>query len=351
MGNIKVRDKRGNWVVVASNQASGMAVDDPALVKEDKKSSVQDVLVNHEGRVAKLESNVSWLAKHGGGGSGGSGGGTDITEATCNIFANNVETGNAVILNENGLTIELRDISVKATKVWKVIVRIGSTQVSSSSASFTSPTIIIPFSTISSALINHTGNMYISASSEDDTNGVFGSASWSGTITESVVNLFTPNIDIGLTDDGNLDSDGSLISTYSVGIVGEYTLKINVTKDGSSVVSKTYPISIIDTNQNTFSVRVAELLSKFDVGVYIVKSQLYYNDNQQIQNSITSSLTLVSKSILISSTVMSEDQSKPTEVSLSGSINLIWTAYLQGSATFQYSYKIDSTTIKEDTIG
>ena len=41
------------------------------------------------------------------------------------------------------------------------------------------------------------------------------------------------------------------------------------------------------------------------------RQQLYYNDNQQIQNSITSSLTLVSKSILISSTVMSEDQSQP----------------------------------------
>lgn len=351
MGNIKVRDKEGNWVVVASNQASGMAVDDPALVEEDEKSSVQDVLVNHEERVAKLERNVSWLAKHGGGGSGGSGGGTDITEATCNIFANNVGTGNAVILNENGLTIELRDISVKATKVWKVTVRIGSIQVASGSASFTSPTITIPFSTISSALINHTGNMYISASYEDETNGVYGSASWSGTITESVVNLSTPNLDIGLTDDGDLESDESLIYTYSVGIIGEYTLKIDVTKDGSSVVSKTYPISIIDTNQNTFSVRVAELLSKFDVGVYVVKSQLYYNDNQQIQNSITSSLTLVSKSVLISSTVMSEDQSQPTEVSLSGSINLVWTAYLQGSTTFQYNYKIGSTTIKEDTIG
>ena len=50
MGNIKVRDKEGNWVVVASNQASGRAVDDPALVEEDEKSSVQDVLVNHEER-------------------------------------------------------------------------------------------------------------------------------------------------------------------------------------------------------------------------------------------------------------------------------------------------------------
>ena len=45
-------------------------------------------------------------AKHGGGGSGGSGGGTDITEATCNIFANNVGTGNAVILNENAMNFE-----------------------------------------------------------------------------------------------------------------------------------------------------------------------------------------------------------------------------------------------------
>lgn len=352
MGNIKVRGKDGKWIVVASNQASGMTVDDPALVnpEEEEKASVQDVLVNHEDRVAKLERNVSWLAKHGGGGSGG-GGGSDITEATCNIFANNVGTGGSVLLDENGLTVELRDISVKATKIWKVTIRIGSVQVASGSASFTSPTFTVPFNTISGSLINHTGNMYISASYEDETNSVYGSASWSGTITESVVILSTPNLDIGLTDDGELESDESLIYTYSVGIVGEYTLKIDVTKDGSSVASKTYPISIIDTNQNTYSVRVAELLSKFDVGVYVVKSQLYYNDNQQIQNSITTSLTLVSKNILISSTVMSEDQEHPTEVSLSGSINFVWTAYLQGSSTFRYTYKIGEEIIKDTTVG
>lgn len=351
MGNIKVRNKNGEWTVVASNKASGMSVDDPSLINGDK-TSVQDALVNHEERVSKLERNVSWLAKHGGGGSGSGGsGGPDITEATCSIFANDLATGGNVILNENGLNIELRDISVKATKSWKINVRIGSVQVASGSASFTSPTINVPFSIISAALINHTANMYISASYEDDINGIYGSSSWSGTITESVVNLITTNLDIGLTDEGELERDESLIYTYSVGIIGDYTLKLNVTKDGSSVVTKTYPITIIDTNQNTFSVRIAELLTRYDVGVYFIKSQLFYNSNPQIQNTITTSLTLVSKTILISSTVMSEDESHPTEVSLSSSINFIWTAYLQGSATFQYNYKINDTVIKEDSIG
>lgn len=352
MGNIKVRDNDGNWVVVATNNAAGIVTNDPAFTNEEgKNQSADEVFVNHEERIGKLERNVSWLAKHGGGGSGGSGGGPDITEATCTILANNVASGGTVMLDENGLRILLQDISVQATKVWRITVRIGSVQIASGSASFTSPELSVPFSTISSALINHTGNMYISASYEDETNGIYGAASWSGTVVESVVNLTTEDLSVGLTEDGDLETDASINYTYSVGVVGEYTLKIDVEKDGSPVTSKTYPITTIDTNVNTFSVRVKELLTSLDVGVYTVTSQLFQNANPNVQTTITTSLTLVSKQILISGVTMSEDQGNPIEVSLSGSINLVWTAYLQGATTFQYTYKINATTIKDETIG
>jgi hypothetical protein len=352
MGNIKAKNSKKEWVVVATNNASGIVADNSKFVDEEGNHlSAGAVLNNHEDRLGTLERNVSWLAKHGGGGSGGSGGGPTITEATCTILANGVMSGGSVMLDNNGLTITLQDISVQATKVWRITVRIGSLQVASGSASYISPTLSVPFSTISAALTNHTGNMYISAAYEDETNGIYGSASWNGTVTESVVNLSTEDLSIGLTGDGDLESDVSINYTYSVGIVGEYTLKVDIEKDSSSVTSKTYPITTIDTNTNNYSIRVKELLTSLDIGVYTITSQLYYNSNSAVQTTIKTSLTLVSKQILISAVSMSEDQQSPVEVSLSGSVNITWTAYLQGATTFQYNYKVNSYTIKEDTIG
>lgn len=353
MSTIKVKNNN-KWLVGGTTNASGIMTDSEKLIGEDGESvSINSILEDHEDRVAKLERNVSWLAKNGGGGSGGSGGGGGggISEATCVIYVNNVATGGSVIIDEQGLTVELRDIAVQATKTWSVTIRVGSIQIYSGQASFTSPSIVVPFSIVSSSLTNHTGNLYITASYEDELNGVYGSQSWSGTITESVVNLSTPNLSIGLTSDGDLETDESFVYTYSVGIVGNYVLKLDITKDGSPVVSKTYDLSIIDTNQNTFSVRVAEILSTYNVGSYVVTSQLYYTENQQIQTTIKTSLTLVSNTILISSVTMSDDEQNPNEVSLDGSINFVWTAYLQGSSTFQYSYKIGDTILKENGIG
>ena len=355
MGNIKVRGSDGKWKVVASSDAKGVAATNSKFQHEENTiPNVDSVLENHEDRVSKLERNVSWLAKHGGGGSGGSGGsggGPSITEATCKIVVNNVESGGDVILDNNGLTINLQEISVQATRAWTITIRVGSVQVASGNASYVSPILSIPFSTISNALTNHTGNMYITASYEDENNGIYGSSSWNGTVTESVVNLSAENISVGLTENGDLETDISINYSYSVGIIGDYTLKIDAVKDGSTVATKTYPITIIDTNVNNYSVRVKELLSRLDVGVYNISSQLYYNSNSAVQNTIRTTLTLVSKTILISSNIMSESQEEPIEVSLSGSINLVWTAYLQGAATFQYNYKINETTIKEDAIG
>lgn len=353
MGNIKVRDKNGKWVVVATSNAEGIGTSNPKLQKKvDAPTSADNVLEDHEDRLDKLERNVSWLAKHGGGGSGGGGGtGPSITEATCDIFVNNKPNGNNIIIDDNGLSIELKNISVQATKTWKIVVRIGSQQVAASTASFTYPTITVPLSNISPALINHTGNMYITASYEDEIQGIYGVSSWSGTVIESVVNLSTPNISVGLTDEGGLESDKSIVYNYSVGITGNYNLVIKVIKNNVEIVTKNYELIIIDNNINTFSVRIAELLSKFDVGVYNIESSLIYNDNVQIKKDIKSTLTLVSNKILISTTVMSEDQNNPNIVSLNGSINFVWTAYLQGNATFQYNYKYGDIIIKNDTIG
>lgn len=353
MGSIKVKNKNEEWVTIASNESTGIQTTNPKLVQEDGQGkSIDEVLENHEDRVSKLERNVSWLAEHGGGGSGtGGGGGTSITEATTTILVNDEASGSSVIIDQNGLRITLSEISVQATKTWTITIRVGSVQVAVSSASYINNTVLIPFKTISDNLTNHTGNLYISASYEDEINGVYGSASWNGTVTESVVNLQTNDVSVGLNEEGGLENEASFIYTYSVGIVGDYTLNITVTKDNLPISEISYPITIINTSSATFSVLISNLLTTFDVGVYKVTSQLVYNDNKLVQNTIVNNLTLVSKTILISTTVLSEDQENPVDVNLNGSINLVWTAYLQSASTFQYKYEINGSIVKDNSIG
>ena len=107
----------------------------PKLLQDGETiDSVDGVLEKHQDAIDKLQHNVSWLAKHGGGGSGGSGGGgggSDVTEATCDITVNDQLTGSDILIDENGLKISLTNISVKATKTWNVTVRIGATQIAS----------------------------------------------------------------------------------------------------------------------------------------------------------------------------------------------------------------------------
>lgn len=351
MGNIKVRDENNKWITVGSTNSTGIATANPKLTSNGEQETVDSVLENHEDRVAKLERNVSWLAKHGGGGSGSGGGGGSISEATCTILVNNVLTDNTVILDESGLVIELKDISVKANKTWSITVRVGSQQIAKLSASYIAPVATIPFSVISEALTNHVGNIVVLASYADDANGVYGSQSWSGSIVESVVRLYAEDISLGLNADGSLIEDKYITYSYSVGIVGDYTLRLDITNNDDIVNTLDIPISILDTKENTLPIRIADLIPDITFGIYKINAQLSYVENAQVQNSIVNTVTVVSDNILIVTTSMSDDINNPISVNLSGSINLVWTAYLKGSGTFTYNYKIGDVKIKDDTIG
>lgn len=354
MGNIKKQNPNGNWDVLASGRATGIAVTNPKLLQEGETiNSVDRVLEKHQDAIDKLQHNVSWLAKHGGGGSGGSGGGgSNITEATCDITVNDQLTGNSILIDENGLKISLTNISAKVTKPWNVTVRIGATQIASTVLSFTANTFYLSLSKISPYLTNHTGNLTIGASYEDETNGIYGSSSWSGTVLEAVVNVKTSNYSFNLD---KLDT-AQLVYNYSVGIVGAYTMTIAVEKNGVELARKEVPITINSTSAQVKTIDLSSIISTEMgsaqiVGVYNVITTLSYDANPLVQGSTKSTITIVSDEILIASTVMSESQDKPVEVSLSASINVVFTAYLQGATTFKYKLQIANTIVKQDTIG
>lgn len=352
MSNIKKQNANGDWDVLASGKATGISVTNPKLLDEGNTvESVDSVLEKHQDAIDKLQHNVSWLAKHGGGGSGGSGSGSDSTEATCTISVNGEASGASILVDEGGLRISLDNLSAKNSKAWLVTVRIGVTQIASANLSFVSNTLYLELSRISPYLTNHIGNLSIGASYEDETNGIYGGAVWSGTIMEAVVNISTSNYNF------NLDKveSAQVVYNYSVGIAGNYTMNIAVEKNGTSVASKSIPVPISNSLEQIKTYNVKDILPSLSesqlVGVYTITTTLTYDDNIAVKNSVKSTITIVSDQILIASTEMSEVQSSPVEVSLSASINIVFTAYLQGATTYKYNVKIGSTTIKQDTTG
>lgn len=356
MGNIKNK-KNGKISVIASGQSTGITVTNPKLLLENQDvTSVDEVLERHQEAVSRMERNISWLAEHGGGGSGtgGGGGGSDITEATCNITVNGLETNSQILLDKSGLQILLNNISSKTPKSWKVIVRIGATQILQTQASYINPMVQLSYDKIKPYLINYTGNIYIGASYEDETNGIYGQASWSGSLVENIVNITTTNEAFTWE---TIDT-AQFTYKYSVGIIGLYTLGITVIKDNVEILQKSYNITINSNNQQTKTISIKELLDINEdteassiVGVYNVKATLYNNDNGKISGSCENTITIISDQILVSSTKMSTKQDSPVEVSLSGSINAVFTAYLQGASTYKYSYTIGGEIIGADSIG
>ena len=192
MANIKIKDKNGNWITIASGNANGIAT-------SNSDESVEDVLTEHSNKIAKLERNVSWLALHGGGGAGG-GGGSSTSDATCIILANNKESGETIILDDNGLSIKLTDITSSAIKNWSIQVNVGGFLVYTGTASYVSPILYINKEVISSKLINHKANITITASYDDEENGVYGVSHWEGIIIESIIKLYTDNKAIDVSD-------------------------------------------------------------------------------------------------------------------------------------------------------
>lgn len=348
MSNIKKQNDKGEWTILTSNKATGIATTNPKLLDEGSTvESVDEVLEKHQDDIDLLKHNVSWLAKHGGGGSGTGGGGSDVTEATCEITVNDLETGSDITVDENGIKVTLNKISAKTPKAWTVSVRIGATLIASTTLSYTSNTFWITLNKISPYLTNHVGNLSVGAYYEDETQGIYGNASWSGKVLETIVVLKTSDYSFSV----NNISDAQLIYNYSVGIVGDYTLSLNVSKDDKNVSTKEYPISITSTTEQVKTINFTELVSSSEVGVYDITATLLYKNNALVRKEIKSTTTLISTVIFIASTIMSTDSNNPIEVSMSASILLSFTAYLQSATTFKYTVQIGDTTIKDSTTG
>ena len=337
MANIKIKDKNGNWITIASGKANGISTNNP-------EESVEEVLNKHSDKIAKLERNVSWLALHGGGGAGG-GGGSITSDATCIILVNTKETGETIILDDNGLSIKLTDITSTAIKNWTIQVNVGGFLVHKGTASYVSPILNINKEVISNKLINHRANITITASYDDEENGLYGVAHWEGVVIESVIKLYAENKSIDVSDNQTISPTEHITYEYSVGLFGNYIFEIKLIR-GGVLTTYTKNISITGDNDGTIDVSLLDIYNDYSVGVYTLTATLYSADDVNLRATINTSLTFISNTILISSTAMSEDINNPTLVSTNSSIIVKWTAYLQATDSFRYKYYIITNSIE-----
>lgn len=352
MNNIKkYNESKRTWDIVASNDAKGIGTTNPKFLKDGENIiSVDTAMERLKDDLTVAQGNISWLALHGGGGSGSGGGGTTPgdTEVNTTITVNDKSTGSQIIMDQGGLQIKLSDLSVKYNKGWNVIARIGSTQIYSSVANASNPILFVPYDTVVSQLQNHTGKLNISASYEDDEKGIYGSAQWSGVIIDNNIEMSCEDIQSTLT---SLNTS-FLKLYYSVGVVGNYKLTIKLI-GRLHTITKEYDLVIATTDQFLKSIVLSDLIGQTEdyIDSYVVECTLQNKTTQSVKKTIKSTMTVVSSEILISSAVMSKIQGQPTEVSMDGSVNVVFTAYVSQYTSYKYNIEIDGNLVRQDADG
>ena len=351
MNNLKkFNTDRSKWEILMSNDAKGISLTNPKMLKDNESViSVDTAIERLKDDLSIAKGNISWLALHGGGGSGGGGGTTPSgEELSVAIKVNGQDSNSTISIGEDGLQVNIDGISVKYNKPWEISAYVGSTKVYATSVNASNSLFFIPYTNIARALNNHTGRLLISASYTDDSNGVYGQGQWSGSIIDNNITLKCDDVASSLS---TLNTSFIKLQ-YSVGTIGQYTLDLKIQGTNNSI-QKTYDISIASTNQQTNSIELSDLFTDDTkwIDVYTVTQTLTNKQDQNITKTVKSSLTLVSNNIMISTNVMSKDQSKPVEVNMDGSLYLEFTPYVSQLTSFNYDVFVDDVQVRTNQPG
>ena len=350
----KYNESVENWREYSSTHANGIYTEVPELLRDEENIiSVETGLERLSSDIKTLKGNVAWLAKNGGGGSGG-GGTSGSSEASAKILVNGQETGETVILSDQGLNIT---VQTKGTlsKAWNVIISIGVQRIYTGSVSISNPSIILTKNNISRYLINYKGSLNISASYIDDLNGIYGSSTWNGNVIESSVYLDSKENSTSLQ---NINSSYITID-YSVGFLGNisqpnYQLIIKTSRDNILLNTYSEDLLIGDNSKRSKQIYISSLIPQEhqEIGIYNFEISLKNLDDSSIYKTIYTNFTISSlNAIFISSNSLSEDLESPTECAINGSLSIQFIAYLQSYSIFNYSIKINDSEIIKEGIG
>ena len=259
MNNLKkFNTDRSKWEILMSSDAKGVSLSNPKMLKANESViSVDTAIERLKDDLSVAQGNISWLALHGGGGSGGGGGTTPAgEELSVTIKVNNKESNSTINMGEDGLQVNVEGISVKYNKPWEISAYVGSTKVYATSVNASNSVFFIPYTNIARSLNNHTGRLVVSASYNDDNNGVYGQGQWSVSVIDNNIVLKCEDVAVSLT---TLNTSFIKLQ-YSVGTIGQYTLDLRV-QGSSNTIQKSYDLSVASTNQQTNSIELSDLFT------------------------------------------------------------------------------------------
>lgn len=327
----KYNNETNQWEVVASSNASNISVRSEALLDESQKeTNVESVLQKFNDDIKTLKGNVSWLAEHGGGGSGGGG---DITiEAT--IKVNGKESGETIILDSNGLIIEIQ--SKKTNVKWTVSVSTDSKLIRT--VNNVNKVTITP-EELDKLGITSSFNLSIIAVNDSTLTSVY----WNGRIQRSTVVISTKDI----ANFKFVDLDKSAIAfNYNIGVLGIYTLYINDIQIGD-------PYSLKYTS-GEISISLQDMMAsgvKLEVGNNVITSRLQSAQTSEIKSQdYKSTIILTAETPIISCPSLSEDINNRNTIYITPGENTIlltpYTVYYT-SGTFKTQIYIEQETSKQ----
>ena len=297
MGSVRVYDNKiKDWVVVNTSDASSISVRSEKLLPEGiETTNIEDVLVTMKDNIDTLKSNVSWLAKHGGGGSGGGSGGGYLS---AELFVNNYPTGSDVILQDT-LTIKVQANQTSA--LWDITV-VGLNKIIKSINNTNQ--LIITKEDIKKAGIDKTFQLSITAVNNES----FSSAYWNGTIYIANVELQTNGTNN--TFDNYQNSNLELAYNYKIGVTGNYKLVVNEQEVWRGA---------LNYNEGILSVPLKNLPELFP-GANTIESQLIKVDDENVYSPIsTAQIVLTSDDPVITCLNFSQDPDNPTEYTVNES--------------------------------
>lgn len=323
--------ENGQWQSISSTDASQITSNSSVLreylglegneIPDTEK--VMEALVKDS---KTLKGNVSWLALHGGGGGTGGGGGGGNAQADGIIYVNNnIETNSAIVRKDS----ESLSFTVKAgpsgiSYEWNYTVLFGDTILKSGKVT-TNGTIVIASANQLLPYINGQGKLSITCTSG------LKSIYWNGTIIQNQLNIEATTSSASI-DVNNLDTSFININ-YSSTVLGDYIISINNLHE--------YSVTISDrTMKYTQQVKVSDIYGSDNIGSNTTDISIRSTETGE-ETSTTIQVVIVSDTIVISSSTLSKDSSKPTSVVYGSTIPIQFTAYLSGGSFFNYTITVD----------
>ena len=379
----------GQWVNIASNRASDIVTTNTTLIdsgiqqpvegpttdpipsKNIKSSTIEKIMLKQNERIDKLEHNVSWLAKHGGGGSSGGGGslGSDVACKVGLLITSESADGSTIeIVNmpdiEKGTLPP--DIYIdKTTKIkftyeyptnrykqpWHITIASPPNTVKSVELyGAKSKEIILTYNDLLPYIKGSSVTITMSGEYNDEQNMNF------GFIPQFTITMYLANIVFETKDSEIIVSTSDLNKVkpeihYSVGKLGRYVIKFSL-KNGAGIQigsQKEYtliePFEIKDRNKRTLYINPSDIFDKAGV----TDPQLSYTatltlaldePDTKVKAELPILITVSSETISVISPVMSTDQSKPNKIPIDTNITILFYCYLDNANEFSYTVSL-----------